>query len=96
MIGKAGSTFFLEGVTNTATEAIQTTGRVLELFERDRSKLESLGHNTVTALRLFELLKRKPYVNSPLVMDALKLTAPTVGKAIKETRDTGHLARNDG
>ena len=88
--------FFLEGVTNTATEAIQTTGRVLELFERDRSKLESLGHNTVTALRLFELLKRKPYVNSPLVMDALKLTAPTVGKAIKELETLGIVQETTG
>jgi Fic family protein len=88
--------FFLEGIISTATEAVQTTKRVLELFERDRRGLETLGRSTATALRLFELLKRKPYVNTPLMMKALGLTAPTVSKAIKELEALGILHETTG
>jgi Fic family protein len=74
--------FFLEGVEFTADEAVKTALRILNIFEEDRSKIESLGRSSGNILRVHSLLQRKPIISIPVASDDLQLTPPTVRSGI--------------
>lgn len=57
--------FFLEGVEQTATGAVDTAHRLFELFARDREQVEGLGRRAGSALRVFDTLRRCPSPPSP-------------------------------
>lgn len=52
--------FFLEGVEQTATGAVDTAHRLLALFAQDAVKLRTLGRSAANALHLFDALRRRP------------------------------------
>jgi Fic family protein len=81
--------FFLEGVDKTAWQAADTATRILELFDEDRSRIETLGRKAASAHRLHELLRRHPITTIPGGAKQLKLTAPTVRSAIASLEDLG-------
>jgi Fic family protein len=49
--------FFLEGVEETAEEAVSTATQILEIFAEDRARIESLGRPAGNALRVHSLLQ---------------------------------------
>jgi Fic family protein len=73
--------FFLDGVTSTAEQATSTARRILERFQEDRSKIAGIGRAAGSALRLHELLRRKPLLTIPAASRELGLSVPTVGSA---------------
>jgi Fic family protein len=79
--------FFLEGVLQTATEAIQTARQLIALFEADREKVGRLGRPAASALRVHELLQKRPLLSIPAVTKELSLSEPTIAKAME------HLAK---
>jgi Fic family protein len=79
--------FFLEGVLQTATEAIQTARQLIALFEADREKVSRLGRPAASALRVHELLQKRPLLSIPAVTKELSLSEPTIAKAME------HLAK---
>jgi cell filamentation protein, protein adenylyltransferase len=79
--------FFLEGVLETATEAIETARQLIALFEADREKVSRLGRPAASALRVHELLQKRPLLSIPAVTKELSLSEPTIAKAMK------HLAK---
>lgn len=52
--------FFLEGVVETAAQAANAATDLLELFEQDRRRIESLGRPAASALRVHQLLQQGP------------------------------------
>jgi Fic family protein len=74
--------FFLQGVVETADEALDTTRRVLALFDKDRRRLEGLGRATVSASRVLEQLQKKPISGVQELAKVLKLSYPTVASAL--------------
>ena len=70
--------FFLEGVEETAEEAVRTTTQILEIFAQDRARIESLGGPAGNALRVHSLLQKNPVVSAAAAANELSLTAPTV------------------
>ncbi len=78
--------FFLEGVEETAEEAVSTATQILEIFAQDRARIESLGRPAGNALRVHSLLQRKPVVSVPAAAVELSLTAPTVRSAIESLK----------
>lgn len=74
--------FFLQGVVETADEALDATRRILALFDKDRRRLEALGRATVSASRVFEQLQKKPITSVQELAKELKLTYPTVASAL--------------
>jgi Fic family protein len=74
--------FFLEGVASTAREAADTAERTLKLFAKDRSKIETIGRASESALRVHELMQTNPYLRIRTATKALKLTVPTVTNAL--------------
>lgn len=81
--------FFLEGVEFTADEAVKTALGILNIFEEDRSKIESLGRSSGNILRVHSLLQRKPIISIPVAAEDLQLTPPTVRSAINTLEDMG-------
>ncbi len=75
--------FFLIGVHETASQAADTATRILALFEEDRIRIESLGRSAASALRVHQLLQRKPYVSAPTAAATLNLSTPTVRSALE-------------
>jgi Fic family protein len=74
--------FFLQGVVETANEAVETARQLLELFEEDRTRIRAFGRPSASMLRVHDLLQRQPIVGIVPASRALKLTHPTVMKAV--------------
>ncbi len=88
--------FFLEGVEETAEEAVSTATQILEIFAEDRARIESLGRPAGNALRVHSLLQRKPVVSVPGAAVELSLTAPTVRSAIESLVTLGLVRETTG
>lgn len=74
--------FFLNGVIETADEALDTTKRILALFEKHRRQLEGLERAAASAFRVHEYLQRRPITGIQEMAKALTLTYPTVAGAL--------------
>ncbi|MEK7726924.1 MAG: Fic family protein, partial [candidate division KSB1 bacterium] len=74
--------FFLEGVAQTATQAAGTAKKILLLFSHDRRRIEALGRQAGSSLRVHQLLQKKPIVSIQSAGKALKLSVPTVTTAV--------------
>ncbi|MBI4403295.1 MAG: Fic family protein [Deltaproteobacteria bacterium] len=74
--------FFLEGVCQTAREAVLAAQNIFRLFETDRKRLLRHGSTVIVALRLLEELPNHPVLTISSVTKLLKTTKPTAGKAV--------------
>ena len=75
--------FFLTGVKETADEANATARRILNIFDTDRVKIESLGRPAATALQVFRFAQTKPLFSVQQASDALHITFPTTSAALE-------------
>jgi Fic family protein len=74
--------FFLTGVAETAEQAADTAREVMSLFDRDRAGIAELGRAASSALRVHELLQRRPLVTIGAAAKELKLSVPAVTNAL--------------
>ena len=74
--------FFLTGVAETAEQAADTARELMALFEADRLTIRNLGRVAPSVLRVHELMQRRPMGTVQSASKELKLSAPTVGKAL--------------
>jgi Fic family protein len=81
--------FFLEGVAETSTQAVESAHRALKLWEDDRIKLHSLGRKAGSALQVYEQFTRQPIQSAARVARALALTPPTVRGAFTGLQQLG-------
>jgi Fic family protein len=76
--------FFLTGVKETAEEAATTAKRILELFARDRGRIETLGRAAGSTLRVHELLRKHPVLSIPRAVSESGMSAPTITTALQQ------------
>jgi Fic family protein len=88
--------FFLQGVLETSEGAVAASKAILTLFAEDRSRIEGLGRSSSTTLRVFELLKKKPYLEIPAATTILGLSEPTVSKAVVQLEKLGIVRETTG
>lgn len=81
--------FFLTGVAETAEQAADTARQLTMLFETDRLALRDHGRAATSALLVQEFLQRRPMVTIQSAAKVLKLSVPTVGKALELMVSTG-------
>lgn len=81
--------FFLAGVLDTAEQAVQTAKAILQLFDEDRLRIESLGRPAASALRVHQYLKTKPLTSIPSAAQSLGLSVPTVTASLKYMEQLG-------
>ena len=82
--------FFLEGVQATSKQAVDTARDVLALFDRDRRRIEAeAGRAAGSALRVHEVLQRRPLVSIGDAADRVELSWPTVASAFERMEGLG-------
>jgi len=82
--------FFLRGVQETSNQATEAARAILELFKRDRATIdEKLGRAADSALRVHELLQRRPLLNTGQAVKQLSLTRPTILSALERLQALG-------
>jgi Fic family protein len=81
--------FFLEGVTETATDAKRTLLEIQKLFALDDNKLSGLGRASVSAKTIFAVFKQKPVLNITEITRRTGLTKPTAISIVKRLIDLG-------
>lgn len=75
--------FFLTGVRDTATQAVDTARELIALFDRDREAIQTLGRSAASVFRIHDLMQRRPIVTIQAASKELKLSLPTVGKSLE-------------
>lgn len=88
--------FFLNGVVNSAEQAIQAAGLINNLFEQDSAKITTLGRARFSCTQIFEYLKKLPQVTVPLMAKQLSMTAPTARSSLNHMVKSGILEEISG
>jgi Fic family protein len=75
--------FFLEGVESTASAAVATAQRLLELFRVDEARLMGLGRSGASVQQCYRTLRRRPLTSINQLRELSGLSFPTASKAIE-------------
>lgn len=81
--------FFLNGVFETAQQAVDTARTLLDLFERDRERIRGLGRIAGSCLQLHYRLQQKAIVNIPDSARALEINRTTISNCISRLEELG-------
>ena len=79
--------FFLDGVAETANEAVATATKISELLEADLQRLKAGGKLTGSVQQIFELMKKNPYLTAAATVKKTDLTLPTVNSALATMKE---------
>jgi len=74
--------FFLDGIAQTATTAVQTAQRLVKLFKDDAFRIQELGRITATALRIFDALRARPILTLKEVCKRTGISFPAAAKGM--------------
>jgi Fic family protein len=81
--------FFMEGVRETAEQAVVTAKRLAALFLEDRERVAKLGRIAGSALLVHHLLQRRPVQTVRSAQEGTGSTAPTVAAMLKALEKEG-------
>ena len=79
--------FFLDGVAETATQAVDTAQRLLALLTRDRARIAALGARAGNVGLVFEQFAHRVLLGVTQVKPHLTLSTPTIRAAIATLSD---------
>lgn len=79
----------MQGVVETAEQAVTAARAILALFEKDRTPPGAAGRQAGAALRLHDVMKRRPIATIAQLADASSMSVPTTTLAL------GNLQRLD-
>ncbi|MDO9224912.1 MAG: Fic family protein [Pseudomonadota bacterium] len=74
--------FFLEGVETTATGAVNTARRLVELFQQDSQRVQASGRGAANLMRTLEALRQRPLTDLGQVRQQTGISFPTASKAM--------------
>lgn len=74
--------FFLEGVEQTANNAVETAKRLLALFQEDEQQIQHAGRRASTTLQVFRVLCERPLTSLKQVCERTGLSFPAAAKAM--------------
>ena len=80
---EAWLTFFLQGIQETADDAVSTVNRISQIFAVDRDRIETIRRRMGSALRVHEALMHRPVTTITEVCQWTNLTFPPVSAAMK-------------
>jgi Fic family protein len=88
--------FFLDGVTQTATQATCDAKKIINLLEQDRMQLSKIGKASVTALKIHTYLLKKPYLSLTKAAKELDISAPAITSTVTKMAEIGILKELTG
>ena len=81
--------FFLEGVTQTAREAVSTAHRVLSMLQDDQARIGHTGRLAGSAMRVHRVLHERPIASLQYVIEQTGLSFPAVSSGMKVLEEMG-------
>ena len=84
--------FFADAVVASATQAVNSAKRLLDLAAADVERIESLGRAAGSALAIHRVLQRQPIATSATLVIATGLTPATVNKSLVHLERLGVVA----
>lgn len=81
--------FFLDGVADTAQQAVDTAQRLLALLARDRARIAALGKRAGNVGLVFDQFARRVLLTVPQVAPQLALSPPTIRAAVRALEELG-------
>jgi Fic family protein len=81
--------FFLTAVISVANATIQSVERTEALFRDDRASIEKLGRRAGSAVRVHDVLMRRPVQTITSVANATGLSFPTAASSLEQLTDLG-------
>lgn len=88
--------FFLEGVVQTASGAVETAHRLLALFAEDAERVRTLGRSAANALRILDALRARPLATVGDLVSRTGVTYPTAAKNVAALGQLGILRELTG
>ncbi|NLE44018.1 MAG: Fic family protein [Chloroflexi bacterium] len=88
--------FFLIGVRDTATTAVEAAHRLLALFEEDADVIRNLGRAAGNILRVFAVLQRRPVATIDYLAAGSGVSYATAVRAVKTLTEAGLLRELTG
>jgi Fic family protein len=88
--------FYLIGVEAVANQAADTATALVALFARDRARIKALGRAASSALRVYDVLRRRIVVSIPGVSKEARVTWPTANAALERLGELGIAAESTG
>ncbi len=88
--------FYLIGVEAVANQAADTVTALVTLFDRDRARIHALGRPAGSALRVYEVLRRRIVVSIPGVAKEAGVTWPTAKASLDRLRALKIVAESTG
>ncbi|AMV00666.1 cell division protein Fic [Xanthomonas citri pv. aurantifolii] len=79
--------FFLDGVAETAQQAVDAAQRLLALLARDRARIAALGKRVGNVGLVFEQFARRVVLAVPQVAPHLSLSVPTIRAAVRTLQE---------
>ncbi len=76
--------FFLEGVIQTAEQAVETAKKIIAVFDRDREKIKTLGRTMTSILLVHQYLEKHPITDIRKIEQNCELSFPTVARSIEQ------------
>jgi len=84
--------FFLEGVEQTANDAVTTARALLALFNEDTHRITSIDRQAASVLHVFAAFRMRPIAHLRDVEKRTGLSYPTVRRAVEVLQGAGILA----
>ena len=81
--------FFLDGVAETAQQAVDTAQRLLALLASDRARIAALGKRAGNVGLVFDKFARRVVLTVPQVAPQLALSPPTIRAAVRALEALG-------
>jgi Fic family protein len=81
--------FFLEGVSATATSAVDTAQRLVALFKADAERVQAAGRGAATMLRVLQSLHERPVITLREMARRTDLSFPTTAKGMRALMELG-------
>ncbi len=88
--------FFLDGVTETATQATSDAKKIINLLEQDRMQIAKIGKSAPTALKIHNYMLKKPYLSLTKAAKELDISVPTITNAVAKLEEIGILKELTG
>jgi Fic family protein len=88
--------FYLIGVESVATQATDTVAALVSLFDRDRRRVEAIGRSALSALRVYEVLRRRIVVSIAGAAREARVTWPTARAALDRLQALGIVEESTG
>ncbi|MFN0008540.1 MAG: Fic family protein [Planctomycetota bacterium] len=86
---EAWISFFVRGVKQTAEGAVATAQQLSKIVSEDRERIQTLGRNSGSALRVHFALQQHPVQTIAKATERTGLTVPTVTAALKSLEAVG-------